>query len=990
MKIKNLKIGTQVIIVLSAMLFFVLILGGVANYQSGKIREQAENIYNHPLQVQEAIGMLNTDILQIRLYMRGLTQIKNEAELQTILGQIDLLNQDAHRQTDSLYKCYLGPRADIDTISAEIVEYASIRAETIRLFRAGKIEIVTDRVSIDGIGGVQNIKTLKAINRIRDFAARKSLQFYQESHNMNTNLSRQLLILVFLTILLSFVIYFQLLRNLRRPLNELTTIAQRFQAGDLLARSTHESKSEIGMLSASFNTMAESIRVNLDLSEKKSALAAVMLREDDARNFFRKILAEITLITDSQMGAVYLLSESKQSFEHFESLGLDENARKAFSAVNPEGEVGLAVSSGRIQHIKNIPDDTRFTFNTVGGKFIPREIISIPILVSHEVIAVISLGSVGNYSELPIMLISSIMDILGARVEGILAYRKIREFSERMEQQNLELEAQKTELSAQSAELMEQNTELEIQKQRLDEVSRLKTTFLSNMSHELRTPLNSVIALSGVLNRRLKGKIPGDEYSYIDVIERNGKHLLELINDILDISRIEAGHEEVGVTTFNPDDVIGDVIGLLHIQAEQKKIKLIHGPGGKDTMVKNDIAKCRHILQNLVGNAVKFTENGSVVVAAKKLGEKLHITVSDSGIGIAQNNLPFIFDEFRQADGSTSRRFGGTGLGLAIAKKYANLLGGEITVESSIGKGSVFTLILPLQYDTESGIIVAEPVFPRRTVSAKPSQGKVSLLSGKTILLVEDSEPAIIQVKEFLEEGGYKVMVAHEGREALEMIAGHVPDAIILDLMMPGVDGFEVLRILREEERTSIVPVLILTAKHVTKEELSFLKRNNIHELIRKGDVNRDELMGAVDAMVSAGITEIPSLKYNRPQIVGKPFVLIVEDNPDNMITVKALLEGDYITAGASDGETGIWLAKQHVPDLILMDIALPAMDGIEAFRTIRNDPQLQHIPVIALTASAMTTDRETILAYGFDAYIAKPIDDTTFFKTINSTIHGA
>lgn len=315
-------------------------------------------------------------------------------------------------------------------------------------------------------------------------------------------------------------------------------------------------------------------------------------------------------------------------------------------------------------------------------------------------------------------------------------------------------------------------------------------------------------------------------------------------------------------------------------------------------------------------------------------------------------------------------------------------MGGTITVKSTLEKGSEFTLTLPVQYSAEKRIMDTEIYAPSKYALPSPPLN-VSTTSTKTILIVEDSEPAIIQMKDILEESDYNILVANNGLKALEIIEQTLPDAIILDLMMPDVDGYEVLKTIRESELTARIPVLILTAKHITKEELSFLKRNNIHELIQKGDVNREELLKSVKTMV---MPETSAKEKHGPElqnIVGKPSVLVVEDNPDNMLTVKALLDDDYIVIEANDGNKCIEMAKMHKPNLILMDIALPNLDGIEAFKIIRNDVHLQHIPVIALTASAMTSDREIILSYGFEAYIPKPIDQKVFFKTINETLYG-
>jgi len=223
----------------------------------------------------------------------------------------------------------------------------------------------------------------------------------------------------------------------------------------------------------------------------------------------------------------------------------------------------------------------------------------------------------------------------------------------------------------------------------------------------------------------------------------------------------------------------------------------------------------------------------------------------------------------------------------------------------------------------------------------------------------------------------------------LAIITQIIPDAMILDLMMPGMDGFEVLKTIRNAEPTANIPVLILTAKHITKDDLKLLKRNNVHQLIQKGDVNRIELLNSVASLVYIEMAQEVKPQKEIQKIEGKPVILIVEDNFDNMLTVKAVLEDKYTLLEAEDGTQGVLLAKKHLPNLILMDIALPGMDGIEAFNVIRNIGQLSHIPIVALTASAMTLDRETILAHGFDGYIAKPIDEKVFYNTINKVLYG-
>ena len=511
------------------------------------------------------------------------------------------------------------------------------------------------------------------------------------------------------------------------------------------------------------------------------------------------------------------------------------------------------------------------------------------------------------------------------------------------------------------------------------------------MSHELRTPLNSVIALSGVLGRRLAGKIPQEEASFIEIIERNGKNLLLLINDVLDLSRIEAGKEDVNIAPFSVYNLLDEVLTILMQQAKDKKIDLQNKAPKGLPLISSDYIKCRHILQNLLSNAIKFTETGSVEVTAKVLENDLMISVKDTGIGISQNDLPFIFDEFRQAEEGASRRFGGTGLGLAISKKFAALLQGEIRVESKQGAGSTFTLILPIKPDIQStgpdNASGFRHAFDKETSRDLPPD----IGTGKIILMVEDSEPSIIQIREILAGQNYTVIIARSGKEALEQIGSVVPDAMILDLMMPEIDGFQVLKMIREKPETSKIPVLILTAKHITKEELSFLKGNNIHQFVQKGDVSRTELLSKVNDMVNPNPKQLSKRKPPMQGRIrsGKAVILVVEDNPDNMKTVKALLQKDYKVLEAVDGQEGVDMALKYKPDLILMDMSLPVMDGYSAFTEIRKVEALNDTPVIALTASAMKGSREEILESGFNDYIAKPIDVPLFNRVLKYYLHG-
>ena len=967
--LNDVPIGTQLRFGLGVILMLVLILGALDWVQTDKVWAQTKTLYEHPLQVRIASGKIEADIDMMSHHFLDLLQPLSDQDFMASLQLIEAKKVDVERQVGIIESCYLGPHDDAFQLKESFVRWNAFRDEIIRLIRAGKLTEAKAHFHLESDPSDHAEAVWASLKKINDFAIQKSEDLYQNALKQKDSLAHQLSAIVAISLLLSLAIVWILLHGIKAPLAELTAASEQFREGKLDARCEHAASNEFGVLAASFNAMAGALQTKMRISETAAEIASVMLREDEPHAFCREMLKALLQHTGSQMGAVYFLNEAKTAFEHYESIGLS-GARSSFSATGLEGELGAALATRRIQHITDIPADSRFAFTAVSGQFLPREILTIPVDSDHSVTAVISLASVRAYDAFSLRLVDAIWSVLTARVNGILAFRKINNLAGRLESQNRELDAQ--------------NRELDMQKRELDGANRLKSAFLANMSHELRTPLNSVIALSGVLSRRLARSIPNEEYSYLEVIERNGKNLLLLINDILDLSRIESGCEDINVSSFSLRELASEIVAMLEPQTTEKNISLVNQVPGDLPLLSSDPEKLRHILENIVGNAVKFTEHGQVTITAafvpgtpRDPQAAIRIAVADTGIGIAANKLSHIFEEFRQADDSTSRKYGGTGLGLAIAQKYSILLGGNVTVESTQGKGSTFTVHMPLVAPELPDSSRASKAAP--TSAERPRQ-PASAPSGKTILLVEDNESAIIQLTDILGSQGYRVQVAHDGNEALALIEHALPAAMILDLMMPAVDGFQVLQAIRAESRTQSVPVLILTAKHVTKEELSFLKSNHIHQLIQKGDINKDGLLAAVAQMVAPP----PPLRPTRP---AKPIVLVVEDNPDSRRSACAMLGDRYQVIEAEDGQSGLELARARQPDIILMDIGMPVMDGVQALQEIRKDASLRHLPVIAVTASAMKGDRETILSHGFDAYLSKPIDADLLEKTLTQAL---
>ena len=471
MKLTDLKIGTQLKIAFGIILFLIIVLGAISWRQADELAQQTNDLYEHPHMVRRALGELKADILSIHRSMKDLALVENNQEIVLILQDIEKYKADAFKQFDVLYDRYLGPRTDIENAFNDFVQWNTIREETILLVREGKTTEALARTKPNGQGGHQVDIILGHIQVIDDFARNKANEFFTNAVELQNMLNRQLALLVLFILVATISITYLLNRNIRRPIEELAGVTKLFREGKMDVRSNYISTNEFGQLSNSFNDLAETIETEMILNIQAAKLAGVMLSEEDAHQFCRVLLSSLVEQTDSQMGAVYFLNDEKTEFVRFESLGMDTEGYKPFSAVHFEGEFGAALSTQKLTHITNIPEDTRFSFHTVSGKFLPREIITIPIISGNETVSVISLASIKSFSKNNIRLLHTILDTLSARMGGILAYRKIMDFSQLLEQRNTELESRREELhilnkelTRRSETLSEANNELIAQK----------------------------------------------------------------------------------------------------------------------------------------------------------------------------------------------------------------------------------------------------------------------------------------------------------------------------------------------------------------------------------------------------------------------------------------------------------------------------------------------------------------------------------------------
>lgn len=672
-----------------------------------------------------------------------------------------------------------------------------------------------------------------------------------------------------------------------------------------------------------------------------------------------------------------------------------------------------------------------------------------------------------------------------------VARRAVASFQQRALQMEI-IRQQNEDLDRLARQLSEARKQAEDRAREVEEASRLKSEFLANFSHEIRTPLNGIIGYCDLLTREEGERLTPHGRRDLATVKKNAKTLLALINDILDLSKIEAGHVEAVKENVDVEELVGDAAATVRELLRGKDVDLTVQVAPEARHAFTDGLKLRQICLNLLSNAAKFTEMGEIVIDASSKGTTLILRIEDTGVGIPPDQLPHIFEKFRQVDGSRTRRVGGTGLGLAIVNELVRVLDGTIDVQSSPGRGTTFTVFL-------RGCLESDGQSDQAPIVRGPAvEGPVSI-EGATVLLVDDDPLLQTLVRGHLEAAGLKLLVAADGVEGLRLAREHRPTVIlldihlpqlsgwsvlgklkgdprtasipvvilsveeqrargfalgafeylvkpveqdhligavrkavapgardvlvvdddpqtrdivsralrsagftateakdgneamlrvrvsppslmILDIMMPGLDGFDVLRRLREEGMT--FPVIVLTAKDLDDQESQVL-RKGFAQIIQKGG-------SAIARVVDHAKQHV---LQRRAIVSSRARVLYVEDVEQNRDLVRRYLYPEFEVFEAEDGEVGVERASSQVPDVILMDLSLPRLDGWGATKRIKADPRCGHVPVIALTAHASQEDRDRAFEAGCSAYLTKPVDREELLSTLRrflpKRVHG-
>jgi CheY-like chemotaxis protein/CHASE3 domain sensor protein len=906
------------------------------------------------------------------------------------------------------------------------------------------------------------------------------------------------------------------------------------------------------------------------------ALAAHMGGEHRLEMLGERLLSFLTEYLDAQAGAVYV-AEPGGDFHRVAAYAAPPGANKV-SFRSGEGLVGQCGKEGRLLHVKDVPKDYRPVVSGMGrGR--PRELIIAPAAVEETVQGIVELGFFRRLGAADLELLSRVSEALAVAVRSSRDRTRLEELLEETQRQAEELQTQQEELrvaneelevqsrslkesqaqlEGQKAELEQTNAHLEeqthlLENQRdvltraqselgakaveLERANHYKSEFLANMSHELRTPLNSTLILAKLLADNKPGNLTEEQVRFAQTITSAGQELLAVINDVLDLSKIEAGMVEVAPGPVVLASVLATLTANFQGVAQQKGLRFeTRLEPGTPEQIETDAARLGQILRNLLANAFKFTERGAVRLGISAPdAETLAFAVSDTGIGIASEQHGVIFDAFRQADGSTHRKYGGTGLGLSISRDLAHLLGGDITVESAPGAGSTFRLTLPRVSSQQPGLQALKGAserprpageLPASTPAPLPRRAPSSALplspaameddrehltpGSKVILIVEDDVHFAGILRDLAREMGFKCIVTHTAQDALiaastlppsaivldirlpdssglgvldqlkrDSRVRHIPvhvismahaerealergaigyavkpiererlveafqrlevklaqeirrvlvvedddrqrasiehllaadnvvitavpsaaaalealrtttfDCMVLDLSLPDLSGYELLKQMAAHEGVSFPPVIVYTGRSLTREEEERLRRFS-SSIIIKDARSPERLLDEVTLFLHQVEAELPPERQSmlkkardRDALLEERCILVVEDDVRNIFALSRVLEpkGAKVEIARNGREALDVLGRSNGPggntiDLVLMDIMMPEMDGLSAIREIRKRPEWGRLPIIALTAKAMKGDREKCLGAGANDYIAKPLD---------------
>ena len=790
--------------------------------------------------------------------------------------------------------------------------------------------------------------------------------------------------------------------NLTNQVRAIAEVATAVTKGDLTRSIQVEASGEVAELKDNINTMIDNLRLTTDRNTEQDWLKTNLARftgmlqgQRDLATVGRMLLSELAPLVSAQQGVIYQMGTDESAemvlLSAFAGDGDDGHLRRLKIG---EGLVGQCAAEKRRMLISELPANT---ISIRSGLFeaVPQNVIVLPVLFEDRVKAVIELASLGNFTTSHLAFLEQLTASIGIvlnsieatmQTEGLL--KQSQQLATELQMQQKELQQTNEQLAQKAQQLAEQNVEVERKNQEIEQArraleekakelaltSKYKSEFLANMSHELRTPLNSILVLGQQLSDNPDGNLTPKQVEFSRTIHGAGTDLLNLITDILDLSKIESGTVSVEAEEVFFASLLDTVERPFKHEAENRRLTFeVHTDPLLARSVVTDSKRLQQVLKNLLSNAFKFTELGGVrlsVSVAKsgwsedhpilsKAATVVAFEVTDTGIGIPYDKQRIIFEAFQQADAGTSRKYGGTGLGLAISRELASLLGGEIQLRSAPTRGSTFTLYLPQTYVGPSGASSPErnhsaAVSPAQMAVAGIAEHPVekipddrdNLLPDDAILLIVEDDPHYARVLcDLSRDKGFKVLVAMRGAEALALAREYHPTAVSLDVFLPDMLGWTVLNHLKQDPATRHIPVQMLT-----------LDEDRHHGLARGA------FAFVTKPTTPEGLeTALMRIKeYSAPR---RKRLLVVEDNPAEQFSIRELLGHDDIDVTVvSSGEEAVEIVNNQSFDCVVLDLRLPDISGFDVLERFRDTPLLSDLPVVVFTGKELSPEEDARL----------------------------
>ncbi|QKK26404.1 HAMP domain-containing protein [Rhizobium hidalgonense] len=790
--------------------------------------------------------------------------------------------------------------------------------------------------------------------------------------------------------------------NLTTQVRAIAEVATAVTKGDLTRSIQVDARGEVAELKDNINTMIDNLRLTTERNTEQDWLKTNLARftnmlqgQRDLTLVGKMMLSELAPLVGAHQGVIYQVdADEEQPF-----LSLLSVYAQGVEAAHPlrldfgQGLVGQCASDARRILVTDLPDNV---IPISSGVFttLPRSAIVLPVHFEGQVKAVIELASAGEFTELQLSFLDQLTTSIGIvlnsieatmQTEGLL--KQSQKLAAELQTQQRELQQTNEQLGQKAQQLEERNVEVEAKNQEIEQArraleekatelaltSKYKSEFLANMSHELRTPLNSILILGQQLGENPDGNLSGKQVEFAKTIHGAGTDLLNLISDILDLSKIESGTVSVDAEEIFVSNLLEVMARPFRHEAENRNLSFAVEIGDVAKSIITDSKRLQQILKNLLSNAFKFTAQGGVTLrvalatsgwspdhpSLKHAPSVLAFEVVDTGIGIPPEKQRIIFEAFQQADASTSRKYGGTGLGLAISRELANLLGGEIQLRSTPGVGSTFVLYLPLTY-VGAGAISPKPVpsanvveFAEAAASRRAEKtiehvedDRHQIAAGDSVLLIVEDDAHYARVLvDLARDNGFKVLVAMRGSDALVLAQDYRPAAISLDIFLPDMLGWTVLSQLKQNPQTRHIPVQIIS-----------LDEDRQHGLTR----------GAFAFMSKPTTPEGLGKALSRLKAYAQPrrkHLLLVEDNEAERLSVTALLGHDDIDiTSVGSGSEALAALRQDPPDCVVLDLSLPDMSGFEVLERIRDDADIGEVPVVVFTGRELSPEEDATL----------------------------